>query len=208
MGRGVAPRRAWPWGTIWGVVVPLVIFALFAAKAWSGHAFGWESDFLLAVHQRAAPALDRGAIWCSRIFHPQVLVVATALLAGGFALRRRWRWAWAALGLVGGALLLNTVVKEIVRRPRPALWPSPTGEVSSGFPSGHAMTSFAFAALLVAICWRTRWRGPSLLLAPLWLVLIALTRLYLGVHYPTDILAGWCLASAWVTTVWLLALRA
>ena len=188
--------------------VSLVAFALFAVAARSGDAFGWEVSFLTALHRIATPPLDRAALWCSRIFHPQVLAVATVLLTIGFALRRRWRWAWAAFVMVGGALLLNTVVKQIVQRSRPMLWTPLRSEVNSGFPSAHAMTSFAFAALLVLLSCRTRWRGAALVLAPLWLALVALDRLYLGAHYPTDILAGWCLSLAWVTGVWLLILRA
>ncbi len=206
MGIVVSSRRSWSSVLTWGLVLPLVAFALFAVAARSGRAFGWEATVLTSLHGGATPTFDRAAVWYGRIFHPQVLVVATVLLTIGFVLRRHWRWAWAAIGMVGGALLLNTVVKEVVQRPRPAFWPSLTGEVSSGFPSGHAMTSFAFAVLLLVLLWHTRWRGLALVLVPLWLVLVALDRLYLGVHYPTDVLAGWCLSLAWVTGVWLLTL--
>lgn len=207
MGIVVSSPRARSSALVWGLLLPVVAFLGLAAMARSGRAFGWEAALLTTLHRVATPTLDRAAVWYSRIFHPQVLVVLTVLLTIGFVLRRRWRWAWAAIGMVGGALLLNSVAKAFVQRPRPALWPSLTGEVSSGFPSAHAMTSFAVAALLVLLCWRTRWRGLALVLVPLWLALVALDRLYLGVHFPTDILAGWCLSLAWVTGVWLLALR-
>lgn len=205
MGMVVSTRRAYSPALAWGLVAPLVAFVLLAVAAMAGQPFAWEDELLLAIHDLASPGLDSAAIWWSRIFHPQVLIVVSALIAIGFSLRRQWRWAIVALGSVAGALLVNTVVKAVVGRPRPALWPSLTGETSSGFPSGHAMVSFAFAALLVLLLWPTRWRLPALALITVWVALVALARLALGVHYPTDILAGWCLSLAWVATVWLLA---
>jgi undecaprenyl-diphosphatase len=182
-------------------VPSLVIFILLALAASSGEPFAWENSALTSLHTVATPALDSAAVWWSRVFHPQVLAVATLLLTIGFVLRRAWRQAIMASGIVLGALLLSTVVKEIIERPRPRLWPTITGETNSGFPSGHAMTSCAFAALLVIIFWPTRWRGAALTIAAIWLALVALARLYLGVHYPTDILAGWGLALAWAMLV-------
>jgi undecaprenyl-diphosphatase len=186
-------------------VAPLVVFALLAVAAMSGQPFAWEESVLRELHDVTSPALDDAAIWWSRIFHPQVQVAVTALIAVGFALRRQWRWTIVAIGTVAGALLVNTGAKALVERPRPALWPSLTGETSSGFPSGHAMTSFAFAALLVLLLWTTRWRGLALTVGAIWIALVALARLVLGAHYPTDLLAGWCLALSWVALVWRLA---
>lgn len=182
-------------------VPSLVIFILLAIAALSGEPFAWENRTLSWLHTLATPALDSAAIWWSRIFHPQVLAVATLLLTIGFVLRRAWGQAIMASGIVLGALLLSTVAKEIIGRPRPTLWPTITGETNSGFPSGHAMTSCAFAALLAIIFWPTRWRGAALAIAAIWLALVGLARLYLGVHYPTDILSGWGLALAWAMLV-------
>ena len=201
MGTVVPTRRAVPAALLVGVP-SLIIFGLLAIAALSGQPFAWESSVLTSLHTLATPALDSAAIWWSRIFHPQVLAVATLLLTIGFVLRRAWGQALMASGIVLGALLLSTVVKEIIGRPRPSLWPAITGETNSGFPSGHAMTSCAFAALLVIIFWPTRWRGAALGSAAIWLALVALARLYLGVHYPTDILSGWGLALTWAAVVW------
>ena len=74
-------------------------------------------------------------------------------------------------------------------------------EHSSWFPSGHAMASSALALSLIVIFWSTKWRWLVLAGAIFYVVIIALTRLYLGVHYPTDILAGWAVSCAWVAIV-------
>ncbi len=205
MGIVVPARRTFSPALTWGLVAPLVMFVLLAVAIIAGQPFAWEDEALTTIHDAMSPGFDNAAIWWSRIFHPQVLIVVSALIALGFSLRRQWRWVIVALGSVAGALLVNTLVKAVVARPRPALWPSLTGETSSSFPSGHAMVSFAFAALLVLLLWPTRWRGLSLAIIAAWVALVALARLTLGVHYPTDILAGWCLSLAWVATVWLLA---
>jgi membrane-associated phospholipid phosphatase len=117
---------------------------------------------------------EHGAVW---------LAIGTA----GWALdpSRRARWA-RATGVVAGTFALNTTVKRIVRRPRPqlpglpALTSTPT---QLSFPSAHSSTSFAGARVY------TRLGLPA---PPLYALatLLAASRLYLGVHYPSDILAG------------------
>ena len=77
MGIVVSSRRSWSSVLTWGLVLPLVAFALFAVAARSGRAFGWEATVLTSLHGGATPTFDRAAVWYGRIFHPQVLVVAT-----------------------------------------------------------------------------------------------------------------------------------
>lgn len=198
MGLVIARRRGTPWAAVVGVPAVLT-FALLTIAAMSGEPFAWENGLLTALHNRATPLFDDTAIWLSRLCHPTVLVALAALIAVGAALRRDWRTPLLALTGTGGALLLGNRAKEWVQRPRPDLWATLTGETNSGFPSGHATTSCAFAAVVVILCWRTRWRGVALGLAAAWVALIGLARLYLGVHYPTDVLGGWGLALSWVS---------
>lgn len=107
-----------------------------------------------------------------------------------------------AVSFVGSALL-NMGSKHFFQRQRPSLWESIAPESTFSFPSGHAMGSMTLAVTLVLLAWNTRWRWPVLLLAPAFSLLVSVSRVYLGVHYPSDILAGWCAALVWVVGCYL-----
>lgn len=102
---------------------------------------------------------------------------------------------------VGGSSLLNLVLKSYFSRARPELWDRIVVEHSFSFPSGHAMASAALTASVVAALWYTRHRNRAISLGIVYITGIAFTRMYLGVHYPTDILAGWAVSIAWVCVV-------
>jgi membrane-associated phospholipid phosphatase len=137
------------------------------------------------------PRAERVAAGFSRL--GQYGAVWLAIGAGGWALDRRRQAAWrGAMGTVAGTYALNTAVKQIVRRPRPelpglpALTSTPT---QLSFPSAHASTSVAGALTYARL---------GLPAVPLFALAkgLALSRLYLGVHYPSDILAGALLGAA------------
>jgi membrane-associated phospholipid phosphatase len=81
------------------------------------------------------------------------------------------------------------------------LWESTYHHYGYAFPSGHSMTSMTLALVMIILTWKTPWRLPVTILGSLFVSAIAWTRLYLGVHYPSDILAGWMVAFAWVIGV-------
>lgn len=131
-------------------------------------------------------------------------VVLLTLIAGAGLLWFRRRAAAFLTISVAGAGILNTVVKWAVERPRPSVVPPVYAASGLSFPSGHSMASFAlfFAIWLVARHERFRYAGAYLLVAVLVVPVVGFTRAYLGVHYPSDVLAGWALSGAWLALVY------
>lgn len=129
------------------------------------------------------------------------IVSLLTILLGILAYHRRFRAVWQlALG-VFGAVGINLILKTIFARTRPDLWEQIVSESSYSFPSGHAMVSSAFALSAVLILWHTRWRRLVVGLAIAYVLFIGASRLYLGVHYPSDVLAGWAMSAGWVMIV-------
>lgn len=161
----------------------------------------WDAPLLHYWHRHATPALDRLAIFLTINGNtwPMVgtgLAVTAALLA-----RRQRREAWVFALSVGGSMVLTQVLKHLVARPRPALWASIRPEQTFSFPSGHAMDTAAVAAALGFLAWRYRAHRLTWVLAPLFALGVGWARVYLGVHNPSDVLAGWSAAVGWVLLV-------
>lgn len=120
-----------------------------------------------------------------------------------------WKKGYAVkttlLGLsVVGSALINLLAKRLFERSRPELWTQLVTEHSFSFPSGHAMASSSLAFGLLVVSWNTRYRWLTITLGVLYTLLVGFSRLYLGVHYPTDVVGGWLLSAAWVCCVWLI----
>jgi undecaprenyl-diphosphatase len=130
-----------------------------------------------------------------------VLLLVVVAVAGFLALAHLWRHLALVLGASVGGLLLMLVLKRAFDRPRPTVVPPLMLETTASFPSGHAMMSavvyLTLGTLLAQLCPRWRERVYVLTVAGVLAVLIGLTRLYLGVHYPTDVLGGWSVGLAW-----------
>ena len=181
-----------------GVFVPLCLFAILAREVVHRQSLPWDVAVLEWIHARASPAADRVMIWASRIGTWYGLVPFSVLFAL-WLLRRRdvERFSFFVLSMLG-TWLLNLATKQLFGRERPALWPSPAPEQSFSFPSGHAMGSMSLAAAVGVLAWRTRYRWPVVLGGAAFTLLVSGSRLYLGVHYPTDVLGAWLASLAWV----------
>jgi membrane-associated phospholipid phosphatase len=156
-------------------------------------------------------ALTTAARVFSTIGSQTVLIPLVAIAVVALIWRRELATAGFLVAAWGGALLLYSLTKHLVERPRPPshLWLTNVGR-SSSFPSGHATQSLAtFVALAAAgAVWLPRMRWPGRGLALLLAAAIGCSRVYLGVHWTTDVLAGWLIAAVWLGAVAWLGTRA
>jgi membrane-associated phospholipid phosphatase len=181
----------------------LLVFALLAEPVRDGRVAGWDERLGRAIHDLE----DDGSLSFSG-FDPLDLVVRHAVdLAGALAIavlvlvllaRGRGRAALFLAAAAAGMLLLAPILKELFERP-------PVSQEGGGysFPSGHAMRSLAAAAAVVLLAWPTRWRLAVAIVAAAFVAVVGLALVYNGWHWPSDVLAGWCLALAWVALLWL-----
>ncbi|MBD2120487.1 phosphatase PAP2 family protein [Trichocoleus sp. FACHB-262] len=186
-----------------GVFLPLQLAILLAGQIQLQEGgLPWDVSILLAIHSTAQANLDSLALTLTQFgTRWGVFPVSTALVMAMFFLKR-WRSLIYLLITLPGAMLINRTAKELLHRVRPHLWDSTfPPEPEFAFPSGHAMASMAFVASLVVLTWGSRWCGWVTTLGSLFVLAIAWTRLYLGVHYPSDIVAGWMVSIAWAIAV-------
>ncbi|WP_407541078.1 phosphatase PAP2 family protein [Deinococcus radiomollis] len=182
------------------VGLPLLLLGMIADNVRDNQPFAWESPLMVSLRANAPSWFRSVARAFSTIGSAKVMLPFCALLT-------LWLWfrshavARYFLLSVSGAVILNTLLKLFFGRARPQVIPWLWQEGDSSFPSGHSSMAAALAVTVVALLWRTPWRWPVLVLGVIYTVIMGLSRVYLGVHYPTDVLAGWALGVAWAVGV-------
>jgi undecaprenyl-diphosphatase len=138
-----------------------------------------------------------------------VLTLLTAGVVSFLLIQGKRHDAILVLVATGGGALLMTVLKDLYGRPRPDLVPHGSYVTSSSFPSGHSMLSAAvyltLGALIAQSLSQRRLKLFVMGSAILVTVLVGVSRVYLGVHWPTDVLAGWTVGAVWAAACWLVA---
>jgi undecaprenyl-diphosphatase len=138
-----------------------------------------------------------------------VLSLMTAGVAGYLAISRKYHAMWLVLGSTTGAVIISLALKQLFERPRPSIVPHLSIVHTSSFPSGHSMLSAAVYLTLGTLLARlVPQRGLKLYfiaIAFLLTALVGISRVYMGVHYPTDVLAGWTAGLAWALLCWTVA---
>ena len=138
-----------------------------------------------------------------------VLSLTTAFVAGYLLIVRKYHAMWLVLGATLGGLLISTLLKHLIDRARPDLVPHLSHVYTSSFPSGHSMLSavvyLTLGALLTRLASERRVKLYFLAAALLLTFLVGVSRVYMGVHYPTDVLAGWTAGLVWALLCWLVA---
>ncbi|MDB5175923.1 MAG: acid phosphatase [Candidatus Saccharibacteria bacterium] len=182
--------------------LPVIIFAQLADSVIDHSAIPGDVATLDALRRLATPWLTDVMIFISNVGNAALIISVTIL--GSVLLFYRYHHRRQALVLlfgVGGAGAANILLKALFGRTRPTEVAHLVSEQSYSFPSGHAMGSSALAFSIIVILWHSRYRWPAVLLGGLYTLAIGLSRLYLGVHYPSDVIAGWCISLAWVLLV-------
>ncbi len=166
-----------------------------------------EADLRIVslVQMFRAPAFDNVMVFFTYLGNWQIVFAGAGLLGIGLALSRRWVWLAAQLVSIGAGESIVWGFKNLFHRPRPDLVNALVPAQGPSFPSGHAFVAFAFYGL---VAWFAINRAKTLRLRALLFfaaaavaVTVGFSRVYLGVHWPSDVLASYVLGSAWLATV-------
>ncbi|PWS37071.1 hypothetical protein DFH01_09345 [Falsiroseomonas bella] len=196
-------------GSVWA-------FVELADEVLEGETAAIDRAVLLLLRTPGDPADPLGPPWVEEIGRDvtalggiAVLTLLTLVVAAFLALRRMRGAAWLLLLATGSGMLASFVLKDLFDRPRPDLVPHGAHVVSASFPSGHSMMAaivyLTLGALLARVQPQRRIKAFVLSVSILLAVLVGISRVYLGVHWPTDVLAGWTVGAAWALMFWLLA---
>ena len=186
-----------------GATLLLVVFAWMAREVLRGDAEIFDASVRMWVHQYASPTTTRVMTGISMLGGQLLVLGFLVSMAVFLALKWRRAAAWLAIA-VAGAIMLEYTLKILFQRPRPPTFFGVSPHDYS-FPSGHALVSFCFYGVVAGLLAD---RTQSLLLEILiWtsaactIVAIGLSRVYLGMHHPTDVLAGFLAATIWVSSI-------
>jgi undecaprenyl-diphosphatase len=194
------------------VVLCVWVFLSVADRVAAGHTQHVDEQLMLSMRagspsEPRGPRVLPGAMRdLTALGSPSVLTLFVLAVAGALVVRRQYHALGLLLVATIGGILLNELLKAAFARPRPPLAFHLTEVRSMSFPSGHAMESAIIYLTLAALL--ARLVRPRLLrlyfigLAFLLTFLVGVSRVYLGVHYPTDVLAGWTAGLAWALLCW------
>ena len=206
-----------------GILIPVI---LVAGAAWAfieildevveGDTRAIDEAIILGFRVPVDPADPIGPPWfeesvrdVTSLGSAPALVIAVLAVVGFLALAKAWRPAIFTLAASGGGLIVSSLLKYTVDRPRPDLVPHGNLIYTSSFPSGHSMMSavvyLTLAALVARLIERRLLKGYALGVAIALTLLVGISRIYLGVHWPSDVLAGRSAGAAWALGCWLIA---
>jgi undecaprenyl-diphosphatase len=184
-------------------LLSLFLFAKLASEMREGETVGFDNGVRGWVHQFASPGMTQAMTFISLLGYD--ILLAELVIAILIFLRIGWRRAaiWLSVTMVG-SVLLDLTLKHVFHRPRPVPYFGDAPH-SYSFPSGHALASFCFygvlAGLIVDRAERLSVRVAVGVLAAVLVLGIGISRIYLGVHYPSDVVAGYIAAAMWVGTM-------
>jgi len=198
-----AGRRRWWLVLVVLVALPLGAFGLLAEDVSSAEGISWDLSIMRQVllhhsdhvrHVMSAVTATGGAL---------VVLVLLGATAATLLIARLRGQALFLVSATAACMIVDAVMKLVFQRARPEVIPHYfIGGYS--FPSGHTMNTMGFAVALTIVFWHSRWRWFTAVTSLAWAVSVGVSRVYVGVHFPSDVLGGWTLATAVVSIAWLL----
>ena len=191
----------------------LFAFGFIAQEMAKGKTSAFDRQVMLALRSSADPSVPVGPAWLPEAARDVtslgsiiVLVIITLAVVGYLFLAGKSAVAWLMLIAVVGGIVLSDLLKFAFGRARPDVVTPLARVFTTSFPSGHATLSAITYLTIGAILARSQPSSTISLyfmsLAAFLTMLIGVSRIYLGVHYPTDVLAGWCIGAAWAMGCW------
>ncbi|HEY3157739.1 MAG TPA: phosphatase PAP2 family protein [Vicinamibacterales bacterium] len=201
-----------------GVCLLLWGFLALASEVMEGDTTTLDTRILVALRKSDDPSRPIGPSWVENslldltaIGGPTVLGLVVVAVVGFLLLQTRYRTAIVVLATAASGELVNYVLKNLFLRPRPDVVPHLRNVTTTSFPSGHAMESaiiyLTLGAMLMQLSERRITKVYSMGIAIALTLLVGISRVYLGVHYPTDVIAGWMFGFFWASLCWIVAKR-
>lgn len=204
---------------IWAIVAMVLIaaglwgFAALADEVLEGETRSFDLSVLLWFRVPGTPSDPIGPRWVEQMVADitalggvTVLAVVTVIVLGYLIVVGKRAAALLVLLSIGGGTVISFLLKSLFDRPRPDIVPHAVEVATASFPSGHAMLSavtyLTLGGLLARFLSGRRAKVYVVGVAVLMSVAIGISRVYLGVHWPTDVLAGWSLGAAWALLCW------
>lgn len=205
------------------LVMPIVLvvgvfgFVAVTEEVLEGDVTRFDEMALLALRVEGNPSDPLGPRWLENsgrditaLGSGVVVVLFTVAVAGWLAIRKSWHEVVLLLGALGGGVALSFVLKGTFERERPSLVHQLDHVQTYSFPSGHALLSavvyLTAGAVLARLFSQRRVKLYFLSVATLLTMMVGVSRVYVGVHYPSDVLAGWCAGAAWASFCWLVTI--
>jgi membrane-associated phospholipid phosphatase len=177
----------------------VALFTELAEDVWFREGFAWDAPIILAIHRLSSPVMNI-VMKAVTLTGGSVAIILAIVLFVWFARKRDYlNAATIAISLSGGAAL-NSILKVLLSRPRPSLFPPMVFASGFSFPSGHVAASVAVYGFLAVLLWRHGHRGFTIL-SGAWVLVVAVSRIYLGVHYPSDALGAIAFSTIWLMLV-------
>lgn len=192
----------------------LLLFVFLAGQVAEGDTLAFDTKILRALRNPANPSKPIGPEWVeSMLFDltalgsPAILALVVLAVLGFLLLQGRRRTALAVALTCFSGELVDSAMKGAFNRPRPTVVPALREAWSTSFPSGHAMESaivyLTLGAILMRVADRRVTKVYCLAVAVLMSAIAGISRVWLGVHYPTDVLGGWMIGFVWASVCWL-----